>query len=194
MPYLVRKLLKRDQLSGILDEECVDDICADIPTNEFRTKNGTLSAWCIKSPDNIDDAVLAIAVTSSKISKMDFIIIDTQLLEQNGLKFVQSYAGIDLPIQDLQDTHYDITDITLKKLSNCAMVYKSIYELDSGEDKYIRRFTQHEIKEKLIHAFKESRIDKSKVSKPIREIIDGQKPGRSGGNKGNFHSDHKYRR
>lgn len=38
---------------------------------------------------------LAIAVTSSKVSKMDFLIIDTEILNNHNLEFKQTYAGRD---------------------------------------------------------------------------------------------------
>ena len=87
MPFLVRKLAKREQLSQLNIPKSIEDIYADVPTNEFKTKDGTLSTWHIKSLDDIEDAVLAISLTSSKIDKMDFIIISTDILDQNGLKY-----------------------------------------------------------------------------------------------------------
>lgn len=173
MPFLVRKINKRDQFPKLVDKECVEDIYADVPTYEFKTTEGKLSTWLIESLEDIDNAVLAIAVSSSQISKMDFIVIDTAVLEQNGLKYKQTYAGIELPIADLQNTHYDILDISLKKLMDCTTVYKNIYLQESDEEeKFIIRFTELEIKEMLKKAIFDNRIDKSKASKPIRKVIE----------------------
>ena len=146
---------------------------ADVPTNEFRTTKGTLSTWIIDSIEELDNAVLAIAVSSSKITKMDFIVIDTKLLDEARLEYKQTYAGIEIPIVDLQDTHYDIMDISLKKLVDCARVYKAIFlNEDQNEEKYIVRFTEVEIKEKLKKAILSNRVDKSKASKHIKEVIE----------------------
>lgn len=173
MPFLVRKINKRDQLSKLVDKECVEDIYADVPTCEFRTTGGNLSTWLIDRLEDIDNAVLAIAVSSSQISKMDFIIIDTVVLDQNGLEYKQTYAGVELPIADLQNTHYDILGISLKKLTNCTNVYKVIYSKENDEEeKFIKRFTELEIKEILKKAISENRVDKSKASKPIRKVIE----------------------
>ena len=104
---------------------------------------------------------------------MDFIVIDTDILDQNGLAYKKTYAGIELPIADLQDTHYDIINISLKKLTNCATVYKTIYSQESvDEEKFILRFSEAEIKEKLKKAISEDRVDKNKASKPIRQVIE----------------------
>ena len=40
MSFLVRKLNKRDYLDGLLQNDNVEDIFADVPTNEFRTTKG----------------------------------------------------------------------------------------------------------------------------------------------------------
>lgn len=173
MSFLVRKINKRDQLNMLLESKNIEDIFADVPTSEFRTTKGTLSTWIIEKLEDLDNAILAIAVSSSKISKMDFIVIDTELLDKNGLEYKQTYAGIDIPIEDLQDTHYDIVNISLKKLANCVNVYKTILlKEDVDEEKYIIRFTESEIKEKLKEAIMQNRVDKNKASKSIREIIE----------------------
>lgn len=173
MPFLVRKLNKRDQISKLVEREAVEDIYADVPTCEFRTTNGSLSTWLIESLDDIDNAVLAIAVSSSQISKMDFIVIDTSILDQNGLEYKQTYAGIEIPIADLQNTHYDILDISLKKLINCANVYKIIYSQENDEEeKFIKRFTEVEIKGILKKAISDKRVDVTKASKSIRKVIE----------------------
>lgn len=173
MSFLVRKLNKRDYLDGLLQNDNVEDIFADVPTNEFRTTKGTLSTWIIDSIEELDNAVLAIAVSSSKITKMDFIVIDTKLLDEARLEYKQTYAGIEILIVDLQDTHYDIMDISLKKLVDCARVYKAIFlNEDQNEEKYIVRFTEVEIKEKLKKAILSNRVDKSKASKHIKEVIE----------------------
>lgn len=173
MSFLVRKLNKRDQLNTLVDFEDIGNIYADVPTNEFRTTNGTLSTWIIDTLEDLDNAVLAIAVSSSKISKMDFIIIDTDLLDKNGLEYKQTYAGMDIPIPDLQDTHYDIINISLNKLIDCTNVYKTILLGENAEtEKFIIRFTESEIKEKLKKLIAQDRIDKNKASKSIREVIE----------------------
>ena len=86
MAFLVRKLNKMDRLSVLAETPDVNKLYADIPTTEFRTTEGSLSTWIIESLDKINEAVLAIAITSSKISKMDCIIIDTELLSKYQLE------------------------------------------------------------------------------------------------------------
>ena len=64
MAFLVRKLNKMDRLSVLTETPDVNKLSADIPTTEFRTTEGSLSTWIIESLDKINEAVLAIAITS----------------------------------------------------------------------------------------------------------------------------------
>lgn len=177
MPYLVRKLNKSDVISSLYGEIDITRVPADLPTTEFRTKCGTLSTWQIDSLDDLDNAVLAIAVTSSEITKMDFIIIETDILQDNNLKYKPSYAGQDIAVLDLQDTHYDIIEITLEKLVNCTKVYKTIVDKDPNRTKYIIRYEAGKIKDLLKKAMEKGRIDESKITtKRIKEYLDKIKP------------------
>lgn len=177
MAFLVRKLGKMDEIFSLRDESDLQKVYADIPTMEFRSKNGTLSTWCINSLEEIGNAVLAIAVTSSDITKMDFIIINTDLLTENSLEYKQTYAGQDIAIPDLQDTHYDIIGITIEKLVNCTKVYQRIVESDPNGETYIIRYAAGEIKDLLKCAIEEHRVDESKAPKKIKEQLDKLKVG-----------------
>ena len=65
MSYLVRKLYKRENIEKIGQADSVETMYADGAVGEFRTNSGTLSTWEIQSLEQIDDAVLAILVTSN---------------------------------------------------------------------------------------------------------------------------------
>ena len=175
MPFLVRKLIKIDAVFSLSDEVDVTKIYADIPTTEFRTRNGALSTWIIDTLDDLGDAVLAIAVTSSEISKMDFIVIDTKLLTDNELEYRQTYAGQDIAIPDLQNTHYDILNVTVDKLINCINVYQAIVKTDPDGEKYIIRYAAGEIKDLLRSALLENRIDETKASRKLKEALNKMK-------------------
>lgn len=171
MAYLVRKLNKRDKLVILKDAQNADEVYADIPTTEFRTTDGKLSTWIIDSKDELNEAVLAIAVTSSEITKMDFIIIDTELLSTYSLEYEQTYAGREIAVVDLQNKHHDIVNISVSKLSNCTKLYMDIIKHEQDEEEFIVRFTIGQIKAILKKAVSENRIDESKTERKVREEI-----------------------
>ena len=177
MPFLVRKLGKMDKLFSLRDRRNIAETHADIPTTEFRTRDGALSTWHIDSLDDIENAVLAIAVSSSEIAKMDFIIISTDILSENSLNYKQTYAGQDIAIPDLQNTHYDIIDVSIEKLINCTKVYQTVVKMDPEGKIYIVRYAAGEIKDLLKKALDNNRVDESKASKKIKDLLDKLKAG-----------------
>lgn len=177
MAFLVRKLCKRDKLSSLISTTDINKLNADIPTTEFRTTEGRLSTWIIESLDKLNDAVLAVAVTSSEISKMDFIIINTELLSKHQLEYEQTYAGQEIAVPDLQNTHYDILNISVEKLAVCTQIYQTIVREDPECEKYIIRFAAGEIKDILREALKNKRIDESKASKNLSKELSKLKAG-----------------
>lgn len=177
MAFLVRKLNKMDRLSVLAETPDVNQLYADIPTTEFRTTQGSLSTWIIESLDKINEAVLAIAITSSKISKMDFIIIDTDLLSKYQLEYKQTYAGEDIAVPDLQNTHYDILNISVEKLAVCTKIYQDIVCEDPDYEKYIVRLAAGEVKDILKEAFIKNRIDESKIPPNLEKELSKIKAG-----------------
>lgn len=171
MAYLVRKINKRKNIDLLCGDIDVDALTADMPTGEFRTTESCLSTWFIDSLDKLDDAVLAIAVTSSKVSKMEFIVIDTEILRANNLEFKQTDAGMEIAVPDLQNTHYDILDITLAKLKDCVLVYKEVVDQDE-QGRFIVRYAAGQIKELMKTAIDEDRVSVNKAEGEIkRELI-----------------------
>ena len=171
MAYLVRKLNKRESMDIIGAATNIQDMFADAATTEFRTKNGTLSTWRIDDISELDEAILAIVVTSSKVERMDFVIINTDYLDENNLKYNQSYAGQDIAVPDLQDTHYDIINITIPNLIKCTCVYRKVFEADNDKEMYIVRYVEGDIKELLKKANSENRIDLEKLNKGIKKEL-----------------------
>lgn len=170
MAYLVRKINKRKNIDALRGNLDIDELTADIPTGELRTTNGTLSTWIIESPSKLNEAILAITATSSKVSKMDFLLIDTEILKNHNLEYKQTYAGREIPIPDLQDTHYDIVNLSMGKLKNCILAYKDVVDKDI-DGKLIVRYSEGEIKDILKKALEDKRVDVSKAEGEIKNMF-----------------------
>ena len=153
MSYLVRKLYKRENIEKIGQADSVETMYADGAVGEFRTNSGTLSTWEIQSLEQIDDAVLA------------------KLLDTNGLLYNRTYAGQDIAVPDLQDTHFDILDITIPKLINCSKVFKQIYIDDNDEGKLIVRYAIGELKDLLIKANENKRIKLELLNPKMKKVL-----------------------
>lgn len=182
MPYLVRKLIKRKNIDLIKDTSKMETIISDVPTSEFRTTNGCLSTWFIANLDDYEKAVLAIAITSSTIEKMDFIALDIEVLKNNKLIYEQTSPGADMAIPTLEKTHYDITGLTLNKLVDCCKAYKDIIIFDEekikeneNEKQLIRRVPQKRIETLINNAIKDGIVDERNAKGKIKEYIDEAK-------------------
>lgn len=171
MAFLVRKLIKRESIELIGNADNVEEMFADAATSEFRSKGGTLSMWRIDGIEKLDEAVLAIVVTLTKVETMDYIVINTNYLDEEGLSYQQTYAGIDIAVADLQDTHYDVINITIPKLINCTYVYRRVFREDNDRGIYIVRYTEPEIRDLLSNAYANGRIDETKLNKGISKAI-----------------------
>lgn len=167
----MRKLNKRESIDIIGNTENIENMFADAATAEFRTKNGALSTWRIEFVEKLDEAVLAIAITSSKIERMDFIVINTEYLDEQHLEYAQTYAGQEIAVPDLQDTHYDIFNITIPKLIDCTYVYRRIFKEDQDQGIYIVRYVEGDIKAILKKATSTSRIDTNLLNKGMKKEI-----------------------
>lgn len=171
MAYLVRKLNKRENVDVIGNTEDIENMFADAATAEFRSKNGTLSTWKIDSVDKLDEAVLAIVVTSSKIERMDFIVIDTDYLDEQHLEYSQTYAGQKIAVPDLQNTHYDIINVTIPRLINCTCVYRRVFKEDRDQGVYLVRYVEGDIRDLLEKAAIASRLDMNCLNKGIKKEL-----------------------
>ena len=171
MAYLVRKLNKRENVDVIGNTEDIENMFADAAIAEFRSKNGTLSTWKIDSVDKLDEAVLAIVVTSSKIERMDFIVIDTDYLDEQHLEYSQTYAGQKIAVPDLQDTHYDIINVTIPRLINCTCVYRRVFKEDRDKGVYLVRYVEGDIRDLLEKAAIASRLDMNCLNEGIKKKL-----------------------
>ncbi len=170
MSYLVRKINKKKNIDLLQGELDFNSLSADVPTGEFKTINGTLSTWFIESLEELDNAVLAITVTSSKISKMDFVVIDTNVLKKYNLDYKQTFAGRYIAIPDLQDTHYDIVDLTMSKLKECVLLYKDIVD-NNIDDKFVVRYAEGQIKSLMKNAIISNRVEIKNAEGNIKEVF-----------------------
>ncbi|MCI9372225.1 MAG: hypothetical protein HFI52_02325 [Lachnospiraceae bacterium] len=173
MPFLVRKILKDESIEHIENIEDNDFLhqSADVPTTEFRTKHSTLSTYMIDNLNELDKAVLAIATTSSKISSMEFIILDAEILKAIGLKYENTYPGMEIPYEEMQEFHYDIVDVTIENLAKCLEAYKKTLQLDDNKSTFIVDYAEGKIKDLIKTALKQEKFNIEKVPVELNKAV-----------------------
>lgn len=151
MPYL-RKIRKAKWYPSDLTWLSQDDLQADALV-DLSTKGNELSVYHV-DPDktNLNQVVVALALSCDHLSNVDFALIQEEDLEPLKIKVRQSQG--DTPDEWVNSRHYDLYEITAQKILALALVIK-------GSE--ISRITEPNIKKNAIRALKEKRVDRSRI-------------------------------
>lgn len=163
MSILVRKINKAKWLQIDLSES--DDVSADALTNCLKTNDNSLSVWEIESEEKINEAILAIASAGHHLESIDIIKLDKDYLASQNVE-IKSSVGI-TKVEDLKDSHRDLANLTLSKM---CIISSHIVAKFNKNDKEIR-ITKKTIKDLLLKAIKDERLDKSDLNDSIVEKL-----------------------
>lgn len=109
--YYVRKLSKPSSLFKLQALDNFQNIPADFLGQDLRTSANTLSVWRSESlnQEDINKAINAALLASSQVNTSQFLIIDSDALEQAGIRTDDTEPGI---------TGYEL--VFLLSLFNCG--------------------------------------------------------------------------
>jgi hypothetical protein len=130
----------------------------------MRTKNNTLSVWEIPSEEHIDEAVLAIISSSDHLETIHIAVIDKHNLIQQGILCTSVEAST--PVKDLNNTHYDLSELTYDKLGIIAD-----HISDGFKQNKILEYRRRELKLILTEAIENKRLESSDLSEFILKKI-----------------------
>jgi hypothetical protein len=118
MSYLVRKIAP----AKWSDTSSLEALSADALTADLRTRDNTLSLWEIDSEDELDDAVLALAISknATKIEKMDLVVIPKETILAKELS-IRASPG-DTFAEELSNIHREIVDLKYSSLGIFAQI------------------------------------------------------------------------
>ncbi|MBD3308640.1 hypothetical protein GF339_19680 [candidate division KSB3 bacterium] len=166
MEYLVRKVSRAKWAVpsfGVNDSE----IAADAVKGCLRTSGNTLSFWqCNSEPEDVNEAVLALASSMERLDTFDVIVIPKNDL--NDFSFEATLGNT--PISDLRERHLDMIELTMGKLTEVARyVANSI----RNENK-CQRFRKKQLEGLVMKAVRDGRLrieDLSDRQQRLREEI-----------------------
>ena len=170
MSFYIRKI-SRSNIKKMREATDVVHVPADVIGSEFRTKGNTLSVWEVSSKDmeELGRGILAIALTSSKIETMDFLVMDKEALEKYHLDVCCS-EPIKNPMVYLKNSHHDICQLTLGSLTDLIQLYKSLTD-DEPDQKNVVRKTKDELVNLIKKAYRNDEINIDSVEEKIREDV-----------------------
>ena len=124
MAYLVRKI-SRSRFHKITHTENIQDIDADIVSNDLRTSKNCLSTWKADTTEDIENAILAIASTSDHLETMSFLLFDEAQLAEKELDF-EGERDSSCPVEDLANLHTNIRSLSYKKIGDVLCIVKQL--------------------------------------------------------------------
>jgi len=159
MSLLVRKI---DRTNWTLSEICsVADIPADAITNCLRTGGNKMSVWEIKDEADIDEAALAIVATRDHLETFDVVVIEPDFIKEKGITL--SPTAVSTPVDDLNDTHLDLCELSYSKLGIIAC-----YVADRVTHEKVKRYTVVHLKEILNNAISQGRLKPGGLKESLR--------------------------
>ena len=166
--FLVRKIARakwdatRNAARGLTDGE----ISADAVTADLRTQEGTLSFWQCSAEANgdLEDAVLAIAAASERLDKIEVVWLAVEDLETDGHTLRDSNGGT--PVVDLVKRHVDICELDYVRLGKVAERVVDAIRLERRD-----LFTKKRVKELLLTAIKQGRVNPDRLADGLRNAL-----------------------
>lgn len=141
----------------------INNLGANTITQELRTKDNTLSLWAV---DNPEDVVLAMVSNASRIDDMCTLKIDDHILSNSNLEVINESGHS--RIEDLNEFHYNIKNLTYKKLADVSAV---IIEALKNEEN-LEIFTKNDIIKILRKAITSERLALKSLPKKIKEELE----------------------
>lgn len=172
MVYYVRKLSKPANLYKIKESSDISLVPADFLGQEMRTQKNTLSVWRCESIDEVGmrDAIKAALFVSTGIEATQFIILDSDMLDEAGIKVVDvtgrtAYKG-------LNDLHSDLCELTFEKIG----VLLNLYHRTSLIEGRIPKIEKAEFQQIALEAYNGDFLDEDvmdeKLQKAIHKVVE----------------------
>lgn len=146
------------------------DVCADAITLCLKTSSNKLSVWEINDSAFLEIAVLALVTGSKqeKLSTIDVIYFDKQMLSDSNILYEQSPESGDTVISKYKQHHIDMISLTYQSLGEFSKIV-----FDCITNQRIKRFTNKDLAKILAKAINEGNLDLSLMNQKFIEKEQG---------------------
>lgn len=163
MPLLVRKFeLAKWNQNKILEGEHAS---ADAITGCTRTSSNSLSVWSISEMDELKEAVLAIASGLQRPDTLDFLIIETALIEDSGL-IIDDKGKVRTPYHAFEPKHRDIIKLNYSSLGTMANII-----IDHIRHSKWVRFRVKEIKALILDGIRDGKVQVEDLHEDLKKKL-----------------------
>lgn len=173
MSLLVRKIDKSKWLqNNIIADE---DVSADAITICLKTSENTLSVWKVSTENDIEEAILAMVSGGDHLECIDIITIDCQQIASDRINCVQSLEQSVTRVRDLKNAHYDIVDLSYRKLGVISQYIVDCFKkgqiTNRCEEGKVVRYTEGYLKGIIQKAINKGRLKKEDLPDSIQNKL-----------------------
>jgi hypothetical protein len=142
------------------------EISADAVTADLRTTGNALSMWkgCHQGETALEDAVLALASGFERGDKLDVVWLEKRKLVKAGVSLQQTPGST--PIADLQDRHFDATELDLVRLGEVAKAVAHAVQTQQ-----YHRFTKKDVLRLIAKAVVAKRVRLEDLKEKLRSEL-----------------------
>jgi len=134
---------------------------ADVPADalsDLRATNNQLSVWSIElDKSNLKAVLVAAASNRKRLDKLDYALIDEQLLFAPAIKCAKS-EGITPHLSANSVMHRDLMELTVQKVASLAQIIMPLERV---------RVTEKELRHMLLEALKDGVLDRARMAREL---------------------------
>ena len=142
-------------------------ICGDA-MSDLRTKENRLSVWKGDSTEDIDDAVVALALSRDKVQKLSYLILREESLAKLEIEIADDHVGKAPGLEDsILSKHRDMIEMDFFHLGFLAEYMSDLAK--NPNNQYTR--TKKEIKDLLEKYRADKKINLDGMNQKLREDL-----------------------
>ena len=135
------------------------EIPAD-PISNWQTTRNEMSVWIIDNESDITDQIVAaLAAVRSKLDDFEYVLLDSKIVAETGIKTIQTEGGI--LDNNLKRLHRDLVEISAQKLLKLTEATLSTIE---QEDTRLERRLRKTVARYIFDSISKGRIDSANVN------------------------------
>lgn len=118
---LIRSIASLARWDGTTVVNRPDATIAGDVISDLRTQGNTLSVWCADSKEDINDAIVAMSLNRTDVSKMIALLLDEKDLAAMQISFSSDNPGkAPGAVDSIKNKHRDLVEIDYKRLGELS--------------------------------------------------------------------------
>lgn len=108
-------------------------ICGDA-VSDLRTTDNKLSVWKADTKEDIDDAIVALALNRDSVSKLSYLVLDEKDLDEMDIEISDKEAGVAAGLDSkILTKHRDLIDLDYWQLGFLAEYMTTLAQDESNQ-------------------------------------------------------------